>query len=379
MPKKKIIFYTGSRADYGLLEPIIFQIYKEIDIYLVVGPHHLEKTLGKTSRLINRKLFKKIYSCKAKIDYNNVDIVKFLSESLNRYKKIIIRIKPDLAVILGDRYEVLSFAITSFFQNVKICHLHGGEKTIGSFDDTIRHVITKLSHYHFTTNIKYKDRVIHLGENKKKIFNYGAIGAENVKNIKYLSKKELFLKLGINTKKKIILITFHPETNNYKSYSSQIRTLLESLKNFKNLFLVFTGSNGDPNGKMFNQEMKKFIKKNDNSIFFSSLGNTNYLNLMKHANAALGNSSSAIIEAPSFSIPVINIGNRQSGRELSSNIFSCKLNRNAIINEIKKLKKIRKKVFVKNLNFKKNAIIKIANKIKFLSKKVKPDFKYFDD
>ena len=203
--------------------------------------------------------------------------------------------------------------------------------------------------------------------------------SEKVKNITYLSKKELFLKLGINTKKKIILITFHPETNNYKSYPSQIRTLLESLKNFKNLFLVFTGSNGDPNGKMFNQEMKKFIKKNDNSIFFSSLGNTNYLNLMRYANAVLGNSSSAIIEAPSFGIPVINIGNRQSGRELSSNIFSCKLNRNAIINEIKKLKKIRKKVFVKNLNFKKNAIIKIANKIKFLSKKVKPDFKYFDD
>ena len=202
MPKKKIIFYTGSRADYGLLEPIISQIYKEVDIYLLVGPHHLEKTLGKTLRQINRKLFKKIYNCKAKIDYNNVDIVKFLSESLNRYKKIIIRIKPDLAVILGDRYEVLSFAITSFFQNVKICHLHGGEKTIGSFDDTIRHVITKLSHYHFTTNIKYKDRVIHLGENKKKIFNYGSIGAENVKNITYLSKKELFLKLGINTKKK---------------------------------------------------------------------------------------------------------------------------------------------------------------------------------
>ena len=379
MPKKKIIFYTGSRADYGLLEPIVSKMYKEVDIYLIVGPHHLEKALGKTLRHINKKLFKKIYRCKIKINYNNVDVVDFLSKSLNRYKKLIIRIKPNLTVILGDRYEVLSFAIASFFQNIRICHLHGGEKTKGSFDDTIRHVITKFSHYHFTTNTKYKNRVINLGENKNKIFNYGSIGAENVKNVDYLSKKEIFFKLGIDIKKKVILITFHPETNNDKNFQSQIRTLLKSFNNLKDFFLVFTGSNGDPNGKLFNDEIKKFVKKNDNSLFFSSLGNKNYLNIMKYATAVLGNSSSAIIESPSFGIPVINVGNRQAGRELSSNIFSCKLNRNAIINEVNKLRTVRKKVFVKNLNYKKNAIIKIADKIKFLSKKVKPDFKYFYD
>ena len=145
MSKKKIIFYTGSRADYGLLEPIIKKLKKKANLFLVIGPHHFVKNFGYSKRYINRKMFKKTFDCKSKINYKNVDINKFINLSIPKYKNIINNVNPDLVIVLGDRYEVLSFVIASFFQNKKICHLHGGEKTTGSFDDTIRHVITKFS------------------------------------------------------------------------------------------------------------------------------------------------------------------------------------------------------------------------------------------
>ena len=219
-------------------------------------------------------MFKKTYNCESQINYRNVDINKFIKSSIPKYKKIINNVDPDLVIILGDRYEVLSFVIASFFQNKKICHLHGGEKTTGSFDDTIRHVITKFSDYHFTTNDKYKNRILSLGENKKNIFNFGSIGAENLKKLKYLSKEKILSKLGIFNKKDIILVTFHPETNSLKSYKFQIETFLSSLKKFNNYHFVFTASNGDPGGDLFNSRIKKFVRLNENSSFFLYFRNT---------------------------------------------------------------------------------------------------------
>ncbi len=379
MSKKKIIFYSGSRADYGLLEPIIENLKNRAELFLIIGPHHFEKSLGSSKRYIKKNFFKKIYNCKSKVNYKSVDINKFIYSSLPNYKKIIEKINPNLVVLLGDRYEVLSFAIASFFQNVKICHLHGGEKTKGSIDDTIRHVITKLSHYHFTTNNIYKKRVLSLGENKKNIFNFGSIGAEVAKEIKFISKKKIFLKLGIPLKKEIILTTFHPETNSVKPYKFQIKTFLSALKQFKEYHFVFTSSNGDPGGNLFNSEIKKFVKFNVSSNFFKNLGTRNYLNIMKYSKMILGNSSSAIIEAPSFNVPVLNVGSRQQGRLISKNILSCKLSKTSIqksINEIIKAKKLKKKNF--NLNYRKKSILKTSHKIFQLSKKNK-GFKYFHD
>ena len=377
MSKRKIIFYSGSRADYGLLEPIIQRLYKKVDIYLVVGPHHFEKSFGKTNKYIKRKLFKKIFSCITKINYTNVDINKFIHSSLPHYKKTIQNINPDMVVVLGDRYEVLSFVIASFFQNKKICHLHGGEKTIGSFDDTIRHVITKFSNYHFTTNNKYQKRVLLMGENKKNIFNFGSIGAENVKKLNYLKKREILSKLGIEKDKDLILTTFHSETNAEKSYNHQIKIFLSALRKFKKYYFIFTASNGDPGGAIFNSEIKKFVKNNKNSKFFYSLGTKNYLNIMKFSRMVLGNSSSAIIEAPSFGVPVLNVGSRQNGRELSKNINNCKLDKNLIQKGIEKVIKIKIKKQI-NLNYKKNSLVNISNKIYSLAKQ-KKDFKYYYD
>lgn len=377
MSKKKIIFYSGSRADYGLLEPIIQRLYKKVDIYLVIGPHHFEKSFGKTIKYIKRKLFKKIFNCITKINYNNVDINKFIHSSLPHYKKTIQDINPDMVVVLGDRYEVLSFVIASFFQNKKICHLHGGEKTIGSFDDTIRHVITKFSNYHFTTNNRYQKRVLLMGENKQNIFNFGSIGAENVKKLNYLNKRKILSKLGIENNKDLILTTFHSETNTGKSYNLQIKIFLSALKKFKKYYFIFTSSNGDPGGAIFNSEIKKFVKYNKNSKFFYSLGTKNYLNIMKFSRMVLGNSSSAIIEAPSFGVPVLNVGSRQHGRELSKNINNCKLNKNLIQKGIEKVIKIKTKKQL-NLNYKKNSLVNISNKIHSLAKQ-KNDFKHYYD
>ncbi|MAV82135.1 MAG: UDP-N-acetylglucosamine 2-epimerase (hydrolyzing) [Pelagibacteraceae bacterium] len=377
--KKKIIFYTGSRADYGLLEPIIKKIYNKSELHLIIGPHHLKDNFGKTLNKIQKNFFKKVYFCKTKINYENVDITEFISSSSKNYKNLLRKIRPSMAVVLGDRYEVLSFTIASFFERINICHLHGGEKTIGSFDDTIRHVITKFSAFHFSSNNLYKKRIISLGENKNNIFNLGSIGAEVVKKLNYLNKKEIFNLLKINTKKEIALLTFHPETNSVITYKTQIKTFLLSLKKFKNIHFIFTASNPDPSGQMFNREIKKFVKKNLNSSFYYSLGNKNYLNLAKFVKLIIGNSSSAIIEAPSLGVPILNIGDRQKGRIMSKNVFSVPLQKNIIEKAITKILKEKNKIYSKfNPYYKKNSIVNISKKILNLVKE-KNTYKYFYD
>ena len=377
--KKKIIFYSGSRADYGLLEPIIKKIHKKSDIYLIIGPHHLRDNFGKTLNKIQKKFFKKLYYCKTKINYQKVDIIDFISKSSKNYKNILRKIRPSMAVILGDRYEVLSFAMASFFEKVNVCHLHWGEKTIGSFDDTIRHVVTKFSTFHFSSNTIYKNRLISLGEDKKKIFNLGSIGAELVKDLSFFPKKEIFKFLKLDEKKEIILSTFHPETNTGINYKKQIEIFLLSLKKFKKFHFVFTASNPDPSGEMFNRKIKKFVKKNSNCSFYYSLGNQNYLNLAKFAKLVIGNSSSAIIEIPSLGIPVLNIGDRQSGRIMSKNIFNVPLNKNIIENSLEKILRVKKKIYLNsNPYYKKNSITNISKKIMSLVK-IKNTFKYFND
>ena len=379
MSKKRIIFYTGCRADYGLLEPIVQKIYSRLETYLVVGPHHQKEIFGKTSKKINKRFYKKIFYCGAKIDYTNVNVTNFISNSSKNYKKIINNVKPSLIVVLGDRYEVLSFTIAAFFERVNICHIHGGEKTIGSFDDTIRHVISKFSAFHFSSNHHYKNRLVSMGEKKENIFNFGSVGAEIARKFKFENKKKIFNLLGINTNKKIILATFHPETNSAIEYSRQIRIFLSALKGLKNNHIVFTASNPDPSGKMFNDKIKNFVKLNSNSSFFYSLGNKNYLNLAKFCELVLGNSSSAIIEVPSLGIPVLNIGVRQLGRVMSKNIYNCILKKVSIEKKIFEILAYKnKKYSKKNPYHKKNAVRNISKKILKLVK-IKNSYKYFND
>ena len=379
MSKKKILFYTGSIADYGLLKPLIDKIKIYSAVSLVIGPHHLEKKLGYTYSQISTKKIEKKFFCKTKINYKDVDVVKFIGESIFKYKKVIENYNPRLIILLGDRYEVLSFALASFFTGKSLCHIHGGEITKGSFDDTIRHIITKLSHYHFVCSDVYKKRLIKMGEDKNSVYNFGSLGAENVKKIGKISKKNLIKKYNLIPKKKLVLVTFHPETNSNIKYTKQIETLLKSLKTLKNINLIFTGSNADPFGQIFNQKIKKFVKNNSNSKFFQSMGNEIYSSFLKASDLILGNSSSAIIEAPSCGTLVLNVGSRQDGRERSELVHDCRLEYKLIRKKIVKLIKIDNKEIKSNIFYKKNSSNLMSEKILQIIKKKIISHKYFID
>lgn len=379
MSKKKILFYTGSRADYGLLKPLIDKVKKKINTGLVIGPHHQSKKFGYTYSHIHREQIVKNFFCKTKVNYKNVDIIKFIRDSIFNYKQIIKKYDPKLVILLGDRYEVLSFALACFFSEKPICHIHGGEITKGSFDDTVRHMITKLSHYHFVCSEVYRKRVLNMGENKNSIYNFGSLGAENVKKIGKLSKKDLIKKYNLDQKKKLALVTFHPETNSNIKYLDQIKIVLKSLKNLNKISLIFTGSNADPFGQNFNKQILNFVKLNSNSRFIYSMGNEEYLSFIKSSDLVLGNSSSAIIEAPSCGTAVLNIGSRQHGREKSKLVHDCKLDASVIKKKINQLIKIKKTKIKSNIFYKKNTSSLMSKKIMQILKKKKIPYKYFID
>ena len=379
MSKKKILFYTGSRADYGLLKPLVDKVKKKINTGLVIGPHHLEKKLGYTYSRISRERIVKKFFCKVKINYKDVDIIKFIRDSIYDYKKIIKRYDPKLVILLGDRYEVLSFALACFFSKKPICHIHGGEITKGSFDDTIRHMITKLSHYHFVCSEIYKKRILRMGEKKNSVYNFGSLGAENVKKIGKLSKKGLLKKYNLDPKKKLILVTFHPETNSNIKYLDQINIILRSLKLFNKVSVIFTGSNADPYGQSFNKKILNFVKLNSQARFIYSMGNDEYSSFLKSSDLVLGNSSSAIIEAPSCGTKVLNIGSRQQGREKSKLVHDCKLVSRLIEKKISKLIKTKKTRIKSNIFYKKNTSDLMSKKILQIIKQEKIHHKSFID
>lgn len=364
MSKKKIAIYTGSRSDYEILKPLILRLQKKYEIKLFVGPHHFQDRFGNTYQKIKKDKIKIYYECLTKINYNNVDINKFVQDSIFKYSKQLEKLKPDLVIILGDRYEVLSFVLASFFLKLKICHLHGGEITNGSFDDTIRHMISKMSDYHFVTNNIYKQRLISLGEDPKNIFNFGSIGALNVKKTKLLSKKKIFSKYNIPTNSKLIVITFHPETNSKIQLDKQINIFLDSLNKNKKYFLFFSGCNADPYGNYFNKKINQFVYKNKNSSFAKNLGSEDYFSLIKYSEFVLGNSSSGIYEVPTLKKITINAGSRQSGRLMPKSVINCELKVQAIKEKLKNFKFFKNEIIFDNLFYRRNVLEKMNNQIK---------------
>ena len=227
--QKKILVFSGSRADFGILKPLIIKINKDnkIKLILALGSHHFSKKLGLTANEIIKNKIKIDYSCNIKTNQTNFkQVINYCGKSMIQYSRFIEKKKPDLVVLLGDRYEVFSFCIASFFLNVPIAHLHGGELTEGAFDDTLRHSITKMSNYHFVCHETYKKRVIQLGENPKNVFNYGALSLENAAQRKFTNKSKLFKMYKIPSDKKVILATFHPETRSKIPLKKQKITLL---------------------------------------------------------------------------------------------------------------------------------------------------------
>ena len=360
---KKIFFISSSRADYGLLRDVIIETQKiNKETYLIVTGSHLSNKFGNTISEIKKDKIKKII--KKKLlgkNFDDVDISNYVAKSIKITAEVILKKRPDVIVILGDRFELLGSAIAAMTFRIPIAHIHGGEVTHGAFDDSIRHSISKLSHLHFPIHQKYKKRLINLGENPKTIFNYGGLGAHSISKTNFLSKTELETLLKIDLDKKIILVTFHPVTLEKNNSKYQIQNLIKFLNNLNNKIIIITSSNFDNETNIIKKEFLKFRKKKENVYYFNSLGNKVYLSLMKISHIVIGNSSSGVLETPSFGTKTINIGNRQSGRIISENIINCDYSFESITKAFFKIEKKAKKI--SNPFFKKDTQKKIAKKI----------------
>ncbi len=377
--KKKILVFTGSRADYGILRPLIYKLKKNkrIDTFIAASSHHFSKNYGNTYKEI-LKDFKKInYECKIKINETNIySIINFCGKSLVSLNNYIEKTKPNMIIVLGDRYEAFVCAFVAFMQNIPITHIHGGEITKGAIDDSLRHAITKLSNYHFVCHEKYKQRIAQLGETTKNIFNYGSLSSEEIKKFRFESRSNLIKKFKIPYFKNNILATFHPETRSKVSPKKQIEIFLKSIENFKNTLFIITYNNKDESGDYFRKKIK-IRNKNKNIILFESLGVNNYYNFLNFSDIVIGNSSSGITEAPIIKTPTINIGSRQDGREFSKSIFNVPLNHKLIKNKINEVLKL-KKINYQNLFYKKDTSKKMSKKI-FELVKNKNQIKSFKD
>ena len=331
---------TGSRAEYGLLKNVIKLIKLEptMQLQIIATGSHLAEKFGST--------YKEILEDGIIIDFK-IDILddvineQTTSIAMGKVQAEVSRIlqetKPDLLLVLGDRYEILSAVIAALLCKIPVAHIHGGEVTTGAFDDSIRHSITKMSHLHFVATEKSKKRVLQLGEKPETIFNFGGLGVDAIESNEYVSKEEIQKLTGIKFGEKNLLVTYHPETMSRKSPREQISIVLDALAKKNEINFIFTGANADPGSDEITNEIKKFVELRSNAIYCSSLGQRNYLSTILYCDGVVGNSSSGILEVPSFKKATINIGNRQLGREMAESVINCELESGLISKSIDKI------------------------------------------
>lgn len=335
----KVAIISGSRSEFYLLKNLIinFKKDKNIKLYFGITGSHLTNFFGNTVQEIKKEKIKIDYKINLFIKNDKKkNILEYLSNAIKGCSKFLNKFCPDILIILGDRYEIYSAAIAAYLNRIPIAHIHGGEKTIGSLDDGLRHSITKLSQIHFVSNNAYYRRVLQLGENKKFIFNVGSLGAEAIKKIKFITKTDLERSLKIKFLKKNIIVTYHPETTLKKEQNiKNLKIFLSSLKELKETCIIFTMPNADPGFKTYVKLIKSFIKRKKNSYFFKNLGHQKYYSICKQVDLMIGNSSSGIIEMPVFKKGTINIGNRQNGREKSNSILDVEFKKRKILKKIK--------------------------------------------
>ena len=322
---KEVFIVTSSRADFGLLKNLAEEIRddKDLNLNLVVTGMHLCKLFGNTINEVS-ELFKISYKIETLTTDNNLeDVTKSIGDGVIKFGKLFNKHRPDLVIILGDRYEILSVSIAALINKIPVAHIHGGEKTEGAFDDSIRHSISKMSHLHFVSHEEYRKRVIQLGENPKKVFNVGAIGLDSIKKMNLIKKNVLEELLSLKFNNKNLLVTFHPVTLDKQSSVIQIKTLLNALVDLKDTSIIITSPNADPEGIDMIKTIEDFVKDNSNFYFYRNLGQLNYFSCIDVCDAVIGNSSSGIIEVASFKKGTINIGDRQKGRLHNNNVINC--------------------------------------------------------
>jgi len=326
MKKKKVCIVSGTRADYGLLRKLI-SLLNDSDKYelqFIVTGAHLSKKFGETYKEIEKDGFTINYKIDLHLSNDTpIGIGKSTSIGVIGFGEAFETLKPDLLIVLGDRYEILAAVISAMFARIPIAHLHGGELTEGAIDDGIRHSITKLSHTHFVSTEEYRNRVIQLGEDPNKVFNVGGLGVDSIKSEKLLSRSDLEKVLNIKFSKKNLLITFHPVTLEKDSSSDQVSELLNALMELNDTTLIFTMPNADLGNNVIFNLIKYFVDNHEHAYSFNSLGQQNYFSCISHVDAVVGNSSSGILEVPTFKKGTINIGDRQKGRVQAKSVINC--------------------------------------------------------
>jgi GDP/UDP-N,N'-diacetylbacillosamine 2-epimerase (hydrolysing) len=340
MTKRKICVVTGTRAEYGLLYWLMKEIEldKELELQLIVTGMHLSPEFGLTYKEIEKefKIDKKIEMLLSSDTL--VGISKSMGLAQISFAEAYEDLKPDILVVLGDRYEIFSCVSAAMIARIPIAHLHGGETTEGAFDESIRHSITKMSHLHFTAANEYRNRVIQLGEHPLRVFNVGGLGIENIKKLKLLSKEEFEKSIDFKLNKKNIIVTFHPVTLEKSTAKEQFQELLDAIDELVDTNIIFTKANSDTDGRVINSMIDEYVSKNhDKSVGFTSLGQLRYLSALQYVDSMVGNSSSGLLEAPSFNIGTINIGDRQKGRLKAESIIDCCENKESILKAVKKL------------------------------------------
>ncbi len=339
--KRKICVVTGSRAEYGLLYWLLKEIdcSTELQLQIIVTGMHLSPEFGLTYTQIEDDGF----SIDRKVEMllssdSPVGVSKSIGLAQIGFADALHELQPDMMVVLGDRFEILAAVTSALVARIPVAHIHGGETTQGAIDESIRHSISKMSHLHFTAAKEYRRRVVQLGEHPDTVFNVGALGLDNIKRLQLLHREEFEKSIGFKLGERNLLVTFHPVTLEQDTAKQQFQELLKALDSLVNTKLIFTRPNADTDGRVIVQMIDDYLSMNpQKGKAFDSLGQIRYLSALQYVDGVVGNSSSGLIEAPSFQIGTINIGDRQKGRLRARSVIDCKPEEQAIKNAICKL------------------------------------------
>ncbi|QFU23528.1 UDP-N-acetylglucosamine 2-epimerase (hydrolyzing) [Shewanella eurypsychrophilus] len=340
MTRRKICVVTGTRADFGLLVPLLQMIRDDeaLTLQLIVTGMHLSHEFGLTYKEVEAE-----FSIDKKIEIllssdTGLGIAKSVGLGQISFSDTFADLNPDLLLVLGDRFEIFSAVSAAMFMRLPVVHLYGGELTQGVMDDAIRHSITKMSHLHFTSTEKYRQRVIQLGELPDRVFNVGDTSIDRIKQLRLLSRSDFEKAIDFKLAKRNLMVTFHPVTLEQNSAQRQFSQLLAAIDELDDTHIIFTKANADVNGRVINQMCDHYVSNNFHKArVFTSLGQLKYLSGLQFMDAAVGNSSSGLVEAPSFNIGTINIGDRQKGRLVADSVITCKPEHVAITQALEKL------------------------------------------
>lgn len=337
---RKVCIFTGGRAEYGLLRPLLKELSNDpnVELQLLVSGMHLSNEFGLTYQEIE----KDGYICNEKVEMvlssdTPSSIVKSMGLGMIGFSDALERLSPDVLVTLGDRYENMAVVTSAWVCRIPVAHIQGGEKTLGAIDDQFRHCISKLSTLHFVACEEYRKRVVQLGEEPGRVFDVGALNVDALKKIKILSKSELENQLGINFDKPTILATFHPVTLEKNTSKKNFSEFLAALDDLEGVNVIFTKTLADTEGRIINEMIDKYVSLNSsNTVAFTSLGQLRYVSALNYVDVVAGNSSSGVIETPSFKVPTLNIGKREEGRIMADNLICVDQSKESILSGFKK-------------------------------------------